>query len=379
MKKNLLIPAVAAALVIGAAPAWAAAPSATLDRKALTSSLKAMADSGVYGVQSSVRAGAHSWRGAAGVADIETRRPMKAGMYHRIGSITKTFTAAAVLREVGLGRIKLDEPVNTYVPGLIPGQRGKRITVRMLLNHTSHVGDHIRKLFGSLEAFDDNQFRTFSRRELARIGLAEKPTGEPGARPGSYSNVNYAIAGLVLEKVTGQRAETYITRHIIKKAGLRHTFFPRSAYLPQPHPKAYEGLEGQMKPERDYSVYDMSWANLGGSLVSTMDDVNRYYRLLLRGKVIGRAQVKEMLETAPIYVSPGVKLDYGLGIARVKTPCGTFWSHTGLVWGFVTAHYTSADTRRQLTIGYNRTTLPKATGKPLGRHTLQALCGSVKP
>ncbi len=105
-------------------------------------------------------------------------------MEHRVGSITKTFTAVGILQQVARDRIALDAPVARYLPGVVPGDLGRRITVRMLLNHTSGIGDYIPGAFPSLrrmdpQSIDDNRFRHFSPLELVRYGLAEPRTGEP--------------------------------------------------------------------------------------------------------------------------------------------------------------------------------------------------------
>ena len=143
------------------------------------------------------------------------------------------------------GTIELDAPVARYLPDLVPGERGRQITVRMLLNHTSHIGDYIGGAFpslleGSTASLDDHRFRTIKPEKLVELGLAATPTGTPGIAPGSYSNTNYIVAGLLLEKVTGIKAETYVTRNVIRKAGLHHTSFPSTPHIPGPHSKAYE-------------------------------------------------------------------------------------------------------------------------------------------
>lgn len=348
-------------LLVAGSLAPAAAASAErdpgLDRRALRNSLDAVHEAGMYGIYSGVRDGRQAWKGAAGVADVETRRPVHAGMRHRIGSITKTFVSVAILQQVERGTVELDAPVARYLPGLVPGERGDKITVRMLLNHTSHIADYIAGAFpsltqGSPASLDDNRFRTFTPAELVGHGLAGQPTGEPGVAPGSYSNTNYVIAGLLLEKVTGLDAEQYITQQVIRKAGLRDTSFPRSPRISGPHSKAYESLYGLIDPPRDYSVYNMSWAGTAGAIVSTMDDLNRFYRALLTGDLIGPAQLAEMQKTVPVGVGGGA-IQYGLGLYSLDLPCGRFWGHDGGVFGMLTQSLSSADGSKQLSTGLN--------------------------
>src|SRR5690242_4130775 len=143
-----------------------------LDRVALESAIGRVHRAGMPGVFAEVRDGDQIRRGAAGVADLSTGRPVTPDMRHRVGSITKTFTAAAVLHEVESGQIGLDEPVAQYLPRLVPGERGHAITVRMLFNHTSGLADYLPYAYPSLKAFpwlakttpeslDDNRFTRF--------------------------------------------------------------------------------------------------------------------------------------------------------------------------------------------------------------------------
>ncbi|MER7131790.1 serine hydrolase domain-containing protein [Streptosporangium saharense] len=385
-----------AALVAGATPpAQAAEPqegtaSQTLDRAGLEATLAAVRDAGMYGVYSSVRDGRQAWDGAAGVADVETGRPVRPGMRHRVGSITKTFTAVAVLQQAGKGRVELDAPVARYLPRLLPADLGRKVTVRTLLNHTSGIGDYVLGAFpslaqGSAASLDEGRFRTIRPEELVRLGVAAPRTGEPGQN-WSYSNTNYVIAGLLLEKVTGEPAQRYITREVIQRAGLRETSFPRTPGIPGPHSKAYESLYGLIDPPRDYSVYDMSWAHTAGAIVSTTDDLDRFYRVLLGGGLLPRAQLAQMRTTVPVTDGQGnVLMNYGLGIYAQDLPCGRFWGHDGGVFGMGTFSLSSQDGRRQISLGINLMKYqrfdddgvlqPHPIDHALGDHLLRALCG----
>ncbi|MEV8631461.1 serine hydrolase domain-containing protein [Streptosporangium sp. NPDC051023] len=392
---GVVAPPVASAATADTGPA---SPSATdpaspaaLDRQALGKTLAAVREAGMYGVYSSVRDGEAAWSGAAGIADVRTGRPVRPGMLHRVGSVTKSFTAVAILQQVERGRVDLDAPVARYLPGLVPGELGRQITVRMLLNHTSGIGDYVEGAFpsltqGSTASLDDNRFHHFSPEELARFGLEAPRTGEPGQH-WSYSNTNYIIAGLLLEKVTGEPAEQYITRNVIRRAGLRDTSFPRTPSIPGPHSKAYESFYGLIDPPRDYSVYDMSWGGTAGAIVSTMDDLNRFYRALLGGGLLPPAQLAQMLTTVPVTDDQGnVLMNYGLGIYAQDLPCGRFWGHNGGVFGMGTFSLSSQDGRRQLSLGINLTEYQRfddngdlslhPIDRALGAHMVQALCGA---
>ncbi|WP_217206724.1 serine hydrolase [Streptomyces sp. AC550_RSS872] len=362
----------------------AASTTFSLDRKALRASLEAFHKAGMYGAYSSVRDGSERWRGAVGVADIDTGRPMRPDYEHRIGSITKTFTSVAVLQQVAKGRIDLDAPIGDYLPELVPGEQGRKVTVRMLLNHTSGIADYILPAFPKLvddpeQALDEGQFRKPAPEELVRLGLAAEPSAPRGKH--AYANTNYIIAGLLLKKVTGQDPESYITKNVIRKAGLRHTYFPRSARIPGPHAKMYESFYGAIEPARDYSVYDMSWAGTAGAMVSTTNDLNDFYRRLLGGKLLGAAELREMETTVPAYepeAGQEVAMRYGLGLFTLKMPSGGwYWGHSGGVFGAGTWALSTEDGRRQAAIGYNLMKYERFgdDGKPLPDPIGDALFG----
>ncbi|MFD9036366.1 serine hydrolase domain-containing protein [Streptomyces sp. NPDC059567] len=379
-----------------ASPAAAALTGHGLDRAALRGSLEAFHKAGMYGAYSAVRDGSAQWRGATGFADVDTRRPARPDFEHRVGSITKTFTAVAVLQQVGAGRIDLDAPVGRYLPDVVPGERGRQVTVRMLLNHTSGIADYVLPAFpGILEnpgkTLDENRLRRMAPEELARLGLAAPPVVQPGKH--SYSNTNYILAGMILERVTGQKAEAYITRNVIRKAGLRHTYFPRSASIQGPHARMYESFFGLIDPPRDYSVYDMSWAGTAGALVSTTGDLNDFYRALLKGRLLGAAELRAMKTTVPAYETEAgeePRMRYGLGIYTLKMQSGGwYWGHDGGVFGAGTWALSTEDGRRQVAIGYNLMKyqrfdeqgrpLPDPVTDALYAHVDGALSGSPSP
>ncbi|MGW0392767.1 serine hydrolase domain-containing protein [Streptomyces sp. NPDC003042] len=384
------------ALLAAAAPA-ASAVTATqtapprLDREALAQRLDAVHEAGMYGAYSSVRDGRDRWSGATGFADVDTGRPTTPGMRHRVGSVTKTFTAVAVLQESAKGRIQLDKPVGDYIPELVPGERGRTITVRMLLNHTSGIADYLAEAFPSLKAgspsdVEEFRYRTLRPAQLAAYGVNLPPLFEPGTN-WSYSNTNYILLGEVLRSATGQDPEAFITRNVIRKAGLRDTYFPGAdPRIKGPHSKMYDSFGGAFDPPHEFSEYNMTMAGTAGALISTTQDLNTFFRALLQGELLPAAQLSEMRETVPYKDENGeVVLRYGLGIYSVDTPCGPAWGHDGGVFGAITSALSSPDGKRQFAVGYNLSGYHRAgsDGKPVP-HPVdaamtalrdQALCG----
>lgn len=349
-----------------------------LDSTALDAAIENVHRAGVPGLFAEVRHGDRIWRGAAGVADTATGRPVDAGMRHRVGSVTKTFTAAAVLRQAERGRIELDAPVGRYLPGLVPGERGEAITVRMLLDHTSGLAEYLPYAYPSLKAFpviaetgpeslDDHRYTRWERTDLIAMGVDAPAAGAPGGAPGLYSNTNYLLLAELLAQVNGTTAEECITREVIEPAGLTDTAFPTGPEIDGPHSRLYEAWFGMIEPPRDYSVFDMSWTGPSASLISTVADLNLFYAQLLAGKIVTRSSLDRMRRTNPVISQEGRIIAYGLGLHPAEAPGrDTFWGHGGTVWGGGTLAMTRADGQRQMAVAVNlqRWNSLDASGRP---------------
>ncbi|MDG4792766.1 serine hydrolase domain-containing protein [Micromonospora sp. WMMD1082] len=331
----------------------------------LTTLLATEVASGMPGTYAEVREAGKTLRVAAGVADVTTGRPAHQGGYHRIGGATKTFVAVAVLQLVAQRRIDLDKPIGWYLPDVIPGERGRQITVRMLLNHTSGLAEFTRLslaeegetvprgvLFGSLASIADTAGRWYPPRELARIGLALPSVAAPGTI-WSYSNTGYVLLGLLLERVTWSSYEDVLTRQVLGPLGLRQSFLPRrQRRLPGPHLTAYvPWSDDRLRP---FTTYDMSWAWANCDLVSTASDLNRFYRALLSGQILAPTLLAEMMTTVPMSPLFPDSAGYGLGLHWIRGQCGPAWGHDGFVIGHNTfVRLTPDGTTAQFTLTEN--------------------------
>ncbi|MEU7552817.1 serine hydrolase domain-containing protein [Streptomyces sp. NPDC044571] len=266
----------------------------------------------------------------AGVGDLATGSKVPKDGQVRIGSNTKVFTAVVVLQLVGEGKIGLDAAVDTYLPGLVRGEGidGRRITVRQLLQHTSglpnytdHLGDDV---------------RYFEPRELLDIALRHKADFAPGTQWG-YSNTNYVLAGLIIQKVTGRPLAKEMDQRIIKRIGLRHTYFPApgDTTIREPHPRGYYRASPDA-PLRDVTDTDPSWGWAAGQLISTTSDLDQFFTALLAGHLLPAAQLAEMRTTVPAeYFGSGAR--YGLGLVSKPLSCGgVYWGHGGSIPGYET-------------------------------------------
>ncbi|GIG99809.1 serine hydrolase [Plantactinospora mayteni] len=373
----------ATALAAGASPALAGpagttrtGSGGTLPDEALRDTLRAVTDAGMPGVFAEVRDGRTTWRGASGVADVTTGRPMRPDFQHRIGSITKTFVSTVLLQLVGERRLVLDAPLHRYLPHLAPAG----VTVRMLLDQTSGINDYDHVIFGSVEGIEKYQHTTIRPLELAAIGLGQEPTNAPGERH-SYSNTNYVLAGLLLERITGRPAAAEITRRVLRPLGLHRTYFPGTdPRIDGPHSAGYlPWVDGTL---RDFSVYNMSWAWMVGDIVSTTADLNTFFRGLFGGRLLRPAELAQMRRTVPADPAFPNGAQYGLGLINLPLPSGPVWGHDGVVLGHQAMSLHSPDGRRQVSVALNATHYwvpgqPDPIGDALGNFLLTALGGTA--
>jgi D-alanyl-D-alanine carboxypeptidase len=305
----------------------------------------------------------------AGVGDLTTGSKVPRDGQVRIGSNTKSFTAVVVLQLVGEGKIDLDAFVDTYLPGLVRGEGidGNRITVRQLLQHTSGLPEYGIHL-------DDAGIRNryFEPRELLDLALEHKADAEPGETWG-YSNTNYVLSGLIVQRVTGRPLAEEIDRRIIKRIGLRHTYFPTPGDMTirERHPRGYHRSPAD-GPLRDFTEMDPSAGWAAGQLISTNSDLNRFFTALLAGRLLPAAQLAEMRKTVPAGTSG---LRYGLGLTSRPLSCGgVYWGHGGDIAGYETRGGVTDDGRAA---NVAVTSIP--TDKAAARHVTdavdKALCG----
>ncbi|GGO46382.1 serine hydrolase domain-containing protein [Streptomyces lasiicapitis] len=266
----------------------------------------------------------------AGVADLATGAKVPRDGQVRIGSNTKTFTAVVMLQLVGEGKVRLDAPVETYLRGLVRGDGidGRDIKVRQLLQHTSGLPNYVKYLA--------DEPRYYSPRDLLDAALQHKADFAPGKK-WEYSNTNYVLAGMIIEKVTGHSVAEEIDRRIIKRAGLRHTYFPApgDVTIREPHPKGYD--RDAAGAPLDVTEFDPSWGWAAGQMISTNSDLNRFYGALLHGDLLRPAQLAEMRKTVPAGAPFAEGARYGLGLVSTPLSCGgVYWGHGGSTTGYET-------------------------------------------
>ncbi|MDN4171894.1 serine hydrolase domain-containing protein [Nocardioides sp. SOB77] len=285
----------------------------------------------------------------AGAGDLRTGAPMPRDGRVRIASNTKTFTATLVLQLVAEGRVALDAKVEQYLPGLVrgPGGDGRRISVRQLLQQTSGLPDYDSLVIEAGGSLREVAHTYFEPHELLDAALAERRRSAPGKR-WAYSNTNYVLLGLVVQRVTGRPLAELVEQRIIAPLGLADTYWPRPGEqrIRGTHPRGYHAEE---RGGRWYDLTRMDpslgWA--AGQLVSSPRDLGRFMAALLDGELLPAEQLAEMRRTvrAPGFdAEPGWR--YGLGLASHELGCGvTGWGHGGDIQGFETRNLATPDGR----------------------------------
>jgi len=326
---------VAAAIALGAAGgAASAAPS-----KGEAESLKARAQGLVEaGYPAALAAVSDSKGESAGVAvgkgSLETGQAPPMDGEVRVGSNTKTFVAVVVMQLVQEGKVGLDEPIETYLPGLIKGEGidASRITVRQLLQHTSGLPDFDETLVGTTDVF---QYRHHyvTPRDVLDSALSKPAQFEPGAQ-WKYTNTNYVVLGMLVERVSQRPVGEQIDQRIVKKLGLSHTYFPAPGEekIRGTHPQGYHlSAEGKLE---DITGCERAWGWAAGAMVSTPSELNTFFQAVFDGRLLTQSSIDEMKK--------GVDTDkagvvYGLGLIGRSLSCGgTAWGHGGDIAGYHT-------------------------------------------
>jgi D-alanyl-D-alanine carboxypeptidase len=364
MRSVLAAAALAAAALLtacggadGSSPAAAATPAPpTLDAQ-----LRGVVSAGAPGALALVNDGRSLRVHAAGDFGARDR--------FRAGSITKSFVATVALQLVGEGRLSLSDRVERWLPGVLP--YGDRVTVRQLLNLTSGIPDNQDPV--NAEFLQGNMTRSWTPRELVAL-VADKAPDFPAGHGWAYSNTNYTLAGMIIERVTGHRLGDELGRRILRPLGLDDTSFPVNATaMDEPHARGFAFLDGG---RRDVTVLNPSGTWAAGNLVSTAADIARFWRALLGGRLLAPAQLKAMKTTVPAWDSPTLR--YGLGIQRVPTVCGVMWGNGGEIAGFQNSFENTEDGTRQAAVVINAVPAPEAVEEQQGQTLDLALVHALR-
>ncbi len=282
---------------------------------------------------------------AAGVFDRESKRPLDPHHLFRVASVTKTFVSAAILRLSEEGRINLDGPINRYLPKEYNtvleagGYPTNVITVQQLLTHTSGIFDYARapEFYAAIAG---NPKHRWTRMEQVQEAVK---WGKPYFAPGKgyhYSDTGYVLLGEMIERLSGKPlGKALRTLLNFKKLKLDETYLETL----EPVPAGVKDLAHPYLGETDTIDFDPSLDLYGGGgLVSSVEDLARFYRALLQGKVFRHASTLQIMLTVPPTNEQSPGGPYAMGISRRNIAGNICWGHTGF-WGTSAYHCPQAD------------------------------------
>lgn len=259
------------------------------------------------------------FRGARGLADVELGVPLAPDQVFRIGSVTKQFAAAGVLKLVEAGKVGLDDPLSKYVKDY---PNGGAISVRQLLNHTSGV-----KSYTGIDGYMTESIkRDLSTQALIDV-FKDLPVDFAPGQGYAYNNSGYVLVGAVIEAASGKPWHAYLDEALFKPLGLTQTRYGDVHALIPGYVNGYTRIDERVAP---MGHLDMSQPHAAGALVSTLDDLLRWNLALHHGKVLQPANYRAM--TSP--QGKAAQSDYGFGISRITVRGRTGYAHGGGIFGF---------------------------------------------
>ena len=271
------------------------------------------------------------WIGVSGVRVVDrATRPVTAYTPFVIGSLTKTFVAALVLRLQEEGRLALDDPISTWLPDY---PVAKHISLRMLLSHRSGIFDYFSHPRYESRVFDRPRHHWRTSEILALRGPRY-------CRPGTcfhYSNTNYVLLGVIIKKVTGVSVARNIRDRFLFPLGLRNTFFQGQEPIGKVPAEGYLALRQGYRHFADGSLIRPNTsaatvANAAGAMVSSVRDISDWQDALLSGGILQPASLAEMLAFNP-------RSGYGLGMRYARLDGILGIGHGGSLRGFVALMY----------------------------------------
>lgn len=265
------------------------------------------------------------FRGASGMADMELGVPLSADHVFRIGSITKQFTAAAVLLLVDQGKVSVTDNINQYLPDY--PTHGHTITIENLLTHTSGVFNYtsIPGYFNGPEIRKD-----VSTDELIQV-FADLPMDFSPGEEFRYSNSGYVLLGAIIEKVSGQSYAEFMQTTIFDELGLENTYYGGLQLIPN-RARGYQGSVGKYS---NAGYLSMTQPHGAGALLSTVDDLAKWTMALFNGDVVSATSLEKM--TMDYKLNNGDLARYGYGFGLGERFGAREIAHNGGIHGFATS------------------------------------------
>src|SRR5688572_21944818 len=306
---------------------------------------------------------------AVGYSDRDAKTSMKPTDRMPAGSTGKTFAAAMAMQLIKEGRISLDDKIEKYLGketwfARLPNARD--VTIRQLMNHTSGlVRYEFKKEF--TDFLTANPYKVWTPEDRLAYLFDEKPPFEAG-KGWDYSDTNYIVLGMIIERVTGKKFYDEAYKRFVKKFKLKDTIAqdgPELEGVVQGYAGANNPFGGKDKMiENGKFIVNPQLEWTGGGWASTGQDLARWAKLMYEGKAFDPSMVPVMLDGVPAKLGRDTK--YGLGVIIRPTQAGTAYGHSGFFPGYMTDMMYFPEQKFAVAVQVN-TSVPQNLGKPLGR------------
>lgn len=323
-----------------------------------------------------VLANGESFGLAVGFSDRDSKTPMKPTDRLLAGSVGKTFAAATALQLVKQGKINLDDKIEKYLgrePWFPRLPNAKDITVRQLMNHTSGL---VRYEFKNefTKYLTANPEKVWKPAELLAYLFDTKAPFEAG-KGWNYSDTNYIVLGMIIEKVTGRKFYDEATKRVLKPLKLTDT-------IPQDGPRLKGVVQGYAGPNNQFGGTDAMIVNgkfvinpqfewTGGGYASTAHDLARWAKMYYEGKAFSPELLPQVIDgvAAPML---GRETKYGLAAIIRQTTAGTAYGHSGFFPGYMTDMMYFPEYKIAVAVQVN-TSVGRSLGKPLSRVLVEVM------
>ncbi len=273
-----------------------------------------------------------TWVKAKGKSNVATSELMKDDMKFRMGSVTKTFTYTVLLQLVDSGKVSLEDKITKFLPAYT---KWNNITIRMICNHSSGIYNYTDKsptLAGPVKA---NPMKIWQQQELVDIAYPAPLYFIPGSAH-HYSNTNTIIAGMIIEKLTGNTFPYELKKRILEPLKLYNTAYPADNFMWGNYSHGYSWGENESPLPDVTEAFNPSYSGFAGAMISDIYDLKTWVQVLVKGSLISSSLQTERLNA----ISASEISGYGLGIANLGTTNGKkLWGHAGTIFGFKTLAY----------------------------------------
>ncbi|GAB3873112.1 serine hydrolase domain-containing protein [Kibdelosporangium lantanae] len=368
----------AAAVALTAIPA-AAADLPAINDKALKAAIAGLPDGKTTGALVRITGSGGQWSGTSGYADVVRHTPVNPDGYFRIGSTTKMYTAVMVLQLAQEHRIDLDQPVQRYLPGLLPADYPP-VPVYTLLDHTSGLPSvDIPDLYDP-EWILEHRYDHWDPKQVVDTAFRHPIDFQPGTTQ-KYTNTAYVTAGMILEKVTGRSYAHNLRDRITTPLGLCHTYYPNDdPHLPNPAARGYLRYVDKYGKEHldDVTEMNQSIPGAAGAIISTAADMDTFIDRLFDGQLLGPEMMKRLFAIPDVQMSDGSgHAYYSQGLMMIKVNNVVVWGKTGSRYGYASGVFATQDRTRKLVYAVNPTT-KSPDGQPKIVHDI-AIAAATPP